>query len=261
VILTDALAGHAAMKWTPEGLRNRIGDHEVSIRTPSGPLRIPFDVLTDLVLASTDNSPSLYARNINIERDLPDLWPEIQPRLPYASPDWKSSSLLPRDFIFPNGLVELFFGGQGTEFPRLHVDYWGMDGFISQIYGEKEFVLFGPEQTPFLYPGPDDGLTSLIGDLDHPDLERFPLFEQARPVRFRLTPGETLYLPNGWWHTTRMPGVSITAITATWHRSNWARFIQTYRRRGRTRGVAKLAVLSWLVLTGLVLRMRDRVLH
>jgi hypothetical protein len=145
---------------------------------------------------------------------LPEVADDIRPRLEYCRPDWKSSRLLPKNFGFENGLEELFIGGQGMRFPGLHVDYWGMDAFLSQLYGEKEVLLFAPSQTPFLYAPPNDPLCCPIEDFDDPDYDRYPLYARAQPIRFTLQPGETLFCPNGWWHTTAMPGVSITVVTA-----------------------------------------------
>lgn len=257
VILTDATRNWSALSWTPDVLRHKAGQRPVTIRTPHGSEVYLVDKLCDLIEASSVGQPAPYARNVDVERELPELWNDIQPRLEFAQPDWKSSALLPRDFVFSNGLVELFFGGAGSSFPRLHVDYWGMDGFFAQIYGAKEFILLAPDQTPFVYPDEDGGQTSQIESIDPPDYDRFPLFRQAQVIQFFLQPGETLYLPNGWWHTTYMPEVSMTAITATWQRHNWGRFMQQYRIRGKTRGLAKLAALIGLKALGLGLGARD----
>jgi ribosomal protein L16 Arg81 hydroxylase len=36
-----------------------------------------------------------------------------------------------------------------------------------------------------------------------PDLDRFPLFENATETDFTLYPGELLIIPRGWYHTVR----------------------------------------------------------
>ncbi len=260
VIFTDATGDWAARGWTPDELKRRAGHRNLEIRTESGPQTWRFEDLCEVIAASTPERPAPYARNVNIERDLPELWPDVRPRLKYATPDWKSSRLLPRDFLFPNGLEELFFGGAGASFPRLHIDYWGMDGFVSQIYGRKEFIILGIDQSEFLYPTEEDELCSPISDVDHVDLDKYPLFAQAKPIRLALNPGETLYNPNGNWHTTTMHETSLTVITATWNSSNWLAMCRQYRNRGRAAGVRKAAVLAYLAAVGAVLGTRDRLI-
>lgn len=258
VIMTDATQEWAARDWTPEVLRQKVGHRQVEIRTQTEPEIWSFGELIDATLASTNGRSAPYARNIDVRRDLPELLPDIQPRLKYASPDWKSTKLLPEDFVFPNGLEELFCGGQGASFPQLHVDYWGMDGFVSQLYGRKEFILIDPSQTPFLYVDPEDELGSLIGDIDNVDLNRFPLFSKVEPIRLMLQPGDTLYNPNGIWHTTKMPEVSLTVITAAWNASNWRAFCRQYRLWVPGTKLGRAAVLGWLAAVGLMLGVRDR---
>jgi hypothetical protein len=48
-------------------------------------------------------------------------------------------------------------------------------------------------------------------DIDNPDLDKFPLFAKAVPMRFRLHPGEILFIPGGLWHTAKMltPSISV----------------------------------------------------
>lgn len=260
VIFTDATADWAARSWTPDELKRRVGHRDLEIRTESGPQTWRLEDLCEVIAASTPEQPAPYARNVNIERDLQELWADVRPRLKYATPDWKSSRLLPRDFLFPNGLEELFFGGEGASFPRLHIDYWGMDGFVSQIYGRKEFIILGIEQSEFLYPTEEDELSSPINDIDNVDLDKYPLFAQAKPIRLTLNPGETLYNPNGNWHTTTMHETSITVITATWNSSNWLTMCRQYRNRGQAAGVKKAAVLAYLAAVGAVLGARDRLI-
>jgi hypothetical protein len=215
-------------------------------------------------VASSFQAPAPYARNINIKQDLPELVADISPRLAYATPDWKSTRLLPKDWLFPNGLEELFFGGAGARFPSLHVDYYGMDGFISQIYGEKEFLVFAPSDGQYLHTRAENPLISAIDNFDDPDYGRFPHLKHATPLRFNLRPGETFYQPNGWWHTTTMHEVSITVITQTWNVDNWPLLIEQYKRsaikNGRLPFKSRLCA-EYLRTVGCLLATRDQLLR
>jgi hypothetical protein len=257
VIFTDATRLWKARQWTPAKLRAKVGHRAVDYRGGAGAMN--FGELIDRVTASTADAPGPYGRNIHVCRDLPEVADDIRPRLEYCRPDWKSSRLLPKNFGFENGLEELFIGGQGMRFPGLHVDYWGMDAFLSQLYGEKEVLLFAPSQTPFLYAPPNDPLCCPIEDFDDPDYDRYPLYARAQPIRFTLQPGETLFCPNGWWHTTAMPGVSITVVTATWCRGNWRLLIEDYLRTNLAANPLKTRlVAAYLRAAGLALGLRDR---
>ena len=79
--------------------------------------------------------------------------------------------------------------------------------------------MLSPEQTPLVYLGREGAQNvSVLDDVEHPDLMRFPLFAQATPIRCELHPGETLFVPAGWWHTARIlsPSITVSANTANW---------------------------------------------
>ncbi len=252
VIFQDATRNWKALEWTPELLREKCGRREVTVRNNEGERVIRFDELVDAIKLSTVDNPFFYARNIDIEHDLPELWADIQPGIEYMRNDWRCSRLLPRDFIFPSGLQEFFFGGTGASFPRLHLDYWGMDGFLNQIYNNKTFYFVSPDQSDLVYGDEDGGLTSRIEDITNPDLEKFPKFADVNLIKFILRPGDTLYMPSGWWHTTYMPETSITVIGASWNAQNWSRFCQQYRERAQVSKPKKALMLSYLIAFGLL---------
>ena len=77
--------------------------------------------------------------------------------------------------------------------------------------GGAEYVAFAPDQAKYLYPR--DGFErnkSRVVDIENPDLDAFPLFASATPVRTLLRAGETLFMPSGWWHTARILEPTIT---------------------------------------------------
>ena len=54
-------------------------------------------------------------------------------------------------------------------------------------------------------------------DLDRADHERFPRSRGIEAVTARLSPGETIFIPHGWWHHVRTARGSVSINT--W----WAR--------------------------------------
>jgi hypothetical protein len=73
-------------------------------------------------------------------------------------------------------------------------------------------VIFAPDDTPFLYPYPEDARTRHLGhvDIDRPDVTRYPLYRQATSIEFSLAPGQLLFLPAFWWHHVTSLSVSIS---------------------------------------------------
>ncbi|MCF2149918.1 cupin-like domain-containing protein [Desmonostoc muscorum LEGE 12446] len=74
----------------------------------------------------------------------------------------------------------------------LHIDSFCTQGWLGVISGSKRFVLLSPDQQKFVYDGQVDAFK--------PDLEKFPLYANAKPVEFLLNSGEILYIPSMWWH-------------------------------------------------------------
>ena len=67
-----------------------------------------------------------------------------------------------------------------------HVDTYGCN-LVAQIYGQKKWTLFPPEETPKLYPTripyEESSVFSQV-NIDNPDLSRFPAFASA--VRYEV---------------------------------------------------------------------------
>ena len=210
VVIKDTLTGWSAFnKWTPEFFRNTLGHKMVKINSKPMLLR----EFMEQVLASSEEHPSAYLNEVNIHEHFPELLKDITPDIKYALPDRLRSRLFPKKWGLRNGVLELLIGGKGTKFPTLHFDGFHMNTFITQIEGDKEFILYTPDQTPYMYPEKVDSNHSLVNDVHNPDLKRFPLFANAKPVKVTVGAGDTVFLPAGWWHTTRLLSLSIAVST------------------------------------------------
>src|SRR3546814_10423567 len=117
----------------------------------------------DSLASSSDESPAPYLRNLTIQTDWPDLVSDISPAMCYSRPDWLSSRLMPKDWPRPHNVNQLFMSGKGTRLP-LHYDDWMTHNIVSNLIGEKEFLLFEPDQGPLLSPKSDEYLVSQITD-------------------------------------------------------------------------------------------------
>jgi peptidyl-lysine (3S)-dioxygenase / protease len=108
--------------------------------------------------------------------------------------------------------------GDGQTIGKLHFDEY--DNFLVQVSGSKEILLFDPHHNENLYEGhiaeahfsfnidtetfSKDHLlesTSMVMiDLSNPDYNKFPRFRNTQSLKYRIEPGDILYLPSFWWH-------------------------------------------------------------
>jgi hypothetical protein len=189
-------------------------------------VKMNFAELIDAVLASSAESPGPYLHKVIIHQHMPELLPDLTPENAYGFPIRYCSPLMPKHWQRPDGFLKLLIGGVGGKFPLMHFDVDNSNALITEIYGDKEFVLFAPEDTPYVYPSPEpNSPTSSIDDLDHPDLDRFPLLAKATQYRGIIGPGEAAFIPSHWWHSARVVSTSISVCTNMVHATNWAGFV------------------------------------
>jgi hypothetical protein len=97
------------------------------------------------------------------------------------------------------------------------------DNVYALIQGQKRLQLFGPDDTPNLYPNGELMAVEPSGQIHYnqategrqhfsqlpsatwadftpPQREQFPGFAEARPMFCDITAGDLLYIPTGWWH-------------------------------------------------------------
>jgi hypothetical protein len=221
VVVTDALSPWKALgRWTPEFFQERFAERQVNIDGSPRALG-PF---IDEVLASTAENPAPYLRNEELHVVFPELVEEVEPLPSYLSPNWLRRDFNPEEarILTRCGGGEIYIGGAGRSFPVVHYDFLHTHAFLMQLHGTKHYFLYGPDQTPLMYQVPGDPNRSDLNDVENPNLEKYPLFAQARGHSFLLEPGEMLFVPSGWWHTVRMLSPSITVSVNVANRSNWA---------------------------------------
>jgi hypothetical protein len=120
------------------------------------------------------------------------------------APDWGASK--------PTG-TRLWCGVLGTSCGT-HAD--ALPNCNVQVMGNKHFLLFPPSQGRFLYRM--RGSTQCRFDPVLPDFERFPLARQASGLECTLKPGESLYIPAGWYYQVTVVSGWAVNVNFLWPR-------------------------------------------
>lgn len=270
VVITDALKGwKAVQRWTPEFFKQNFADMKFSLPEKGksaykadgkGEVAYTMATFIDRVLSSTEENPAPYFRNQILYDMFPTLKQDIEPLPEYFQPNWLPDRYMVKyvgEVLNRGAALEIYIGGQGGAFPVLHYDGAGAHAFLMQVYGRKQFIIYPPSQEKFLYPSPEKENLSLINSVDNPDLTKFPLFAQAEPTVFVLEPGEMLFIPSHWWHTTKMltPSISISANVV--NQSNWHELV-TFVSMRRRNPLMSFASRVYLTGAGAKRSWRDR---
>ena len=214
--------------YTPDFFREKFGSYE----TTSGGVSYTMDEILKLTKDSTPENPAPYPVLFEIPTQLPELLSILDPiHLNYSRPNWFSSKIFPYDKFGKN--IYLFIGGKGNQYV-LHKDIYHTNAWITQLYGQKKFIVFPHGQDEHLYPGKKD-VNSFLSPINvlNPDLEKYPDYKKATPIEVILEPGETIFIPNGVWHTTVGMGHNISFIFDQLNGSNfksWAKDIYMLKK-------------------------------
>lgn len=251
VVFTDAARDWKAIgKFTPEFFKENYGHLKKGIKG----VDYSLSEFIDLMLTATPDQPAPYPCKIDVPKLMPELIPDISPRLKYTLPDRTGSALIPKGFLGGADTFELFFGGVNGWFPYIHYDYMHLHAIVTQVYGEKEFLVYTPDQTKYLYVDENEPWMSAVEHYYNPDLDKYPLFAKAKPASITVGPGETLFIPCGWWHTARSVTPTISVAYDLLNASNWQQFSDDVHFMVSRKKPFKASVISaYLKVAGMVM--------
>ncbi|MCB0644120.1 MAG: cupin-like domain-containing protein [Phaeodactylibacter sp.] len=191
VVFKDLAASWpATQKWTFDWLKENYGQLEVPLigndyHTPgkyymTAKVHKPFGEYLDMLQAGpTEYRMFLY----NIFEHAPELTKDV------IFPDIMKG--------FHKRYLFMFFGGEGAHV-NLHYDIDCSSVFLTQFQTRKRLILFGPEQSRYLYQHPFTVQSHV--DVGNPDYDRFPNFRKAQGYEVIINHGETIYIPSTYWH-------------------------------------------------------------
>ena len=108
----------------------------------------------------------------------------------------------PNPFVPEGSRARVWIGNSVTVAPHFDV----AENLACVVAGRRRFVLFPPDQTANLYPGPMDVTPANVPismvAMGDSELDRFPNYREALDAAFvaDLEPGDALYIPYLWWH-------------------------------------------------------------
>jgi histone arginine demethylase JMJD6 len=195
VVFRNATANWKSKQtFTPDFFKEHFGQRTTTYK---GTVYSMSEIL-DITKRGTPANPAPYPILFEIPVQLPELLPMMEPiHLGYAFPNWFRSKLLPYGKL--GNSIHLFIGGAGNQY-SLHKDSYHTNAWITQLHGNKKFVVFPREQEELMY-AEDSGFISPI-NITKPDYDKYPKYRNATPISVVVEPGETIFIPNGIWHTT-----------------------------------------------------------
>lgn len=222
LVVRGVASAWPSARWSLDALRRDFGDRQVKIQIFDSPasrlagwryeVRRLGAYLDEMATAA---GISQYMTYTSLAKRFPELVADV--RVP--------------EFLAPfvHGVSAEQFGmfvgpeGQGTEL-HYHPILWGgaSQAFVVSVVGRKLFRLYHASDTPNLYPFPlwkNFPKTANWSQVDR-SVEGFPRFADASPIDVCLEPGDGLFIPAHWWHSTRCREQSLSLtmfFPGEWH--------------------------------------------
>eukprot|EP01064_Diplonema_japonicum_P009049 TRINITY_DN16500_c0_g1_i1.p1 TRINITY_DN16500_c0_g1~~TRINITY_DN16500_c0_g1_i1.p1 ORF type:complete len:342 (+),score=52.52 TRINITY_DN16500_c0_g1_i1:53-1027(+) len=201
--------------WTLETFLNRFSDCKVHVSFSKGKLVKPkedrteemplgtfirsFEKLTEVSERTQTPPPYLRAWDFRTDDTAKVLSND------YTPPEWATDYFDKMKEEDRPDFKWLFIGPKGVRTP-LHIDPCLTHAWMGQIQGEKIWKFVPPSDISHLID--DHG----FADLSNIDPVRFPTAGEAAVITTTLTPGQILFVPQGWAHdvTTTSHGIAVT---------------------------------------------------
>lgn len=208
----------ASKNWSLLYLSERIGHHSVDVYDNRNPKhRMGAIMKPDLTMTFAEFLETTHQPNSPFRLFLFDLY-KLDPQLKkeFWCPDLFRGAL--------GNIAYTFFGGCNTDV-KIHYDIDYSAVLMTQFGGRKRVVLFPPQESIPLYRLPFN-VHSLV-EVSKPDYASFPALDFARGYDVIMEPGDTLYMPPGFWHynTYLEPGFAVSFRRLSPHPSDWVKGI------------------------------------
>ncbi|KAK3255666.1 hypothetical protein CYMTET_35165 [Cymbomonas tetramitiformis] len=197
VILTNITAQWKAYKkWSLDYFQKNYGDVDIQVQkgrserkdfeTAQHALRrrMKFREYVDLIKSSNVTNDMYMTSNNDLMTKAeigPNLVKDMQP-------------FFPGFFFVDMTNIHFWLGPKGTMTP-LHYDPISL--MHTHVFGRKVWRMIPPECRPYIYN--TDRVYTDVDALNF-DYKKYPLLKHVWMITETIQPGETLFVPNGWWH-------------------------------------------------------------
>lgn len=199
LVITDlAKTWPAYDKWTWDYFKTIVGDKRVGLYN-----NVKSDAYTPI---NTADDYKTFGEYIEMISTGPAAWRIFLFNIFDHAPQ------LTEDFIWPEHLMKgyvkkypMLFTGGATSITHMHFDIDLSHIVHTQFAGRKKVLLFPYEEQHKLYRKPFEVLSMAdFSNFDegkgNPDYLRFPAVKLAQGYQVILNPGDTLFMPAGYWH-------------------------------------------------------------
>ena len=185
-------------KWNWDYFKKLVGDKKVPLYN-----NVKSDAYTPI---NTADDYKTFGEYIDMIRSGPSAWRIFLFNIFDHAPQ------LIKDFTWPEQLMKgfikkypmLFTGGAGS-ITHMHYDIDLSHILHTQFGGRKRVLMFPYKEQHKLYRKPFEVLS--LADFSYyyeqnggPDYDKFPALKLAEGFDFILEPGDTLFMPAGYWH-------------------------------------------------------------
>ncbi|KAF9915834.1 hypothetical protein BX616_005254 [Lobosporangium transversale] len=159
-------------------------------------------------LNSKQNQPSrIYLKDFHFLKTFP--WYHAYETPDIFRDDWMNE-FWTRRLDMDDDYRFVYCGGDNT-FTPFHADVYRSYSWSANICGIKKWTFFPPDQE-HLYC---DKLNNMVYDIENVNPVQFPNFHKAKRFTTYQQPGQTVFVPSGWWHQVHNIGDTIS-INHNW---------------------------------------------
>ncbi|MCF2825938.1 MULTISPECIES: cupin-like domain-containing protein [unclassified Pseudoalteromonas] len=196
----------ARTKWTWEFFKRNYGHHSIKVYRSSNDQDNRYMSLAEYIdyITSSDEKDPYYASAWQFSLYFKELVDD------YQVDDYFSCIIRNRiddDLLHDQAallLLRWIYMGPKNSGSRMHLDIASTHAWNAVISGRKEWVFYGPEEAEKVGFGQVNAV--------EPDLDRYPMFHEAKGVHCIQNPGDVIFTPCTHYHQIRNleAGISIT---------------------------------------------------